>query len=409
MARPKVIIAVSNGNLNLPTPSEFGTSVILIAAPAEPVAGYGVAFEVRNKKQVSIAFAQAGNEPVVTAINEGFFAEAPEGTKVYILAMAATTTLTQLFASVNANKALNLGNGNVRLVAAVKWPDEEYEAEMLDGFDKDVHDAVTAAQTLSNAWFAAQKPFRYLLQGFGYNPEDSDAKDYAVTANRNGGIVVGSINDNSAQLVLLAMGRAAKIQPQQNIGRIKSGSLNIAESAVVKIGDVTVEDTDIADLELLYDKRYITVEKNETDSGYVFNDDNTLTAVDDDYNNLRYGRVIDNATRISFKTYYKELKDDVDVDEDGRLGAVVEKGLENAIELAINEQMGTQLSKKKDSTANVNCLVNPDPIQYAPLYAANDIQNPNFNTLTTGRVYLFLQLKPKGCLKYLNVYIGFIN
>src|SRR4051812_36992002 len=113
--RPQVDIVVMNGQLGLQAPSEFGTCTILVAAPVAPVAGYGVAFMVRNKKQVATAFAQVGNELVVWAINTGFFAEAAEGQKIYILAMARTTPLRTLFAEANANKPLNMANGDVRL------------------------------------------------------------------------------------------------------------------------------------------------------------------------------------------------------------------------------------------------------------------------------------------------------
>lgn len=406
MARPKVNISVSNGNLGLTGPSQSGTSVLLVAAPVAPVAGFSIPFLIRNKKEASTAFAQVGNEPVVAAINDGFYAEAPEGTKLYVLAMAATTTFATLFLAANADKALNMGLGDVRLVGAVKFPGVSYTPTDTEGFDEDVHDGVTAAQTLSAAWFATKKPFRFLIEGFGFQ-DATAAKDYSTSENRNGSIVVGSINDSTAMATLLALGRAARTAPEQNIGRIKTGPLAIAEDAVVKIGATTVEQMADSDLETIWTKRYITFERNEIGTGYVWNDDNTLTSETDDYNNLRYGRVIDNATRVAYGTYYNELKDDVDVDENGRISSVVEKALENAIETDIDAAMRAQLSKKNDGTAAVECLVNPDPVQYAQLYISNGISNPNFDILQTNKVYLFIRLKPKGCLKYLDVYLGY--
>ncbi len=206
---------------------------------------------------------------------------------------------------------------------------------------------------------------------------------------------------------LLALGRLAKIQPQQNLGRVKSGSLNIAAAYAVKIGATSVDTIADSELEALYSKRYITFEKNQVAAGYVFNDDNALTQLTDDYNSLSNGRVIDNAVRIAFSTYYKELKDDVEVDAGGRLAIVVEKALETEIETAINQGLGLQLSKKDDGTADVTCLVNPDAALYAALYAANAIANPNFNVFDGGNVYIFIALRPKGCLKQINVFIGF--
>lgn len=409
MARPGVNIATSNGGLNLQPPSENGTSVLVVASPVAPVAGYSVPFLIKTKSQAATAFAQAGNEAVVTAIVNGFFGEAPEGTKLYVIAYAPATTLTQLADASKANPVLNMAAGNGRLVAFVKFPAVDYEPTVTEGFDEDVHTAVTAAQTLSQAWFAKKQPFRFWVDGFAFT-EQADVKDYATAANRNGEIVVFNINDSTQWATLQILGRAAAAEPQQHIGRIKSGSLNIPDDAVVKIGAVDVDDMNDGDLDGLFDKRYVSIERNAIESGYVVTDDSMLTKPDDDYNNLRYGRVMDNAVRVTYAAYYQELKDDVDVDEDtGQPSTVVVKALENAIESAIDSNMRGQLSTKQDGTADVTVYVNPDPVAYAALYEQNDIDAPNFNLLETGSVYIFARMKPKGCLKYINVFLGYTS
>lgn len=406
MLRPHINITAMNGGLNIQPPSEFGTSGLLVASPIAPVAGYGVSFQVKSKKQIQTAFAQVGNEPALAAIST-FYDEAPEGTKLVILAMAPTTTLTQLFAEANANKVL--ADGNIRLLAAVKFPGASYVPTITDGFDDDVIAAVTAAQTLADTWFAKKKPFRAIIEGYVFDGVASTAKDYATSSFRNVAICVGSVDDSTAKATMLLLGRAAGSQPQQNVGRVKSGSIKVAENAVIKIGSTVVDNYDDADLDTLWEKRYIFPEKNQISSGYVWTDDNMLTEPTDDYNSLRNGRVIDNAVRVAFGTYYRELKDDVDVDEDGRLSPAVEKSLETAIEMDVNLVMGFQLSSKKDGSANIECLVNPDPIQYEALYVGNGIPNPNFNLLQTNKVFLFVRCKPKGVLKYIDVYLGFTS
>lgn len=405
--RPKVSIALSNGNLNIKAPSAFGTSGVVIAAPVAPVAGYDTAFLLKTKAQAKAAFAQAGNAEVLEAITNGFFAEA-EGTPLYVVCVANTNNLAALAVDAIVGKLISAAAGQLRLLSFIKFPVNNYVPTVTNGFDKDVHDAVIAAQGLSANYLAAKKPFRFFVEGYGFTTT-ADAKDYSSSNYRNGIIVIGSIDDNTATATLLAMGRAAAIAPQQNIGRIKTGSLNIAETSVVKIGGDKVDAVADTDLDTLYDKRYVTFERNQVASGYVFNDDNTLTTVTDDYNNLAYGRIIDNAVRIAYTTYYRELKDDVDVTEDGRLGTVDEKALENAIENDININMPGQLNTKKDGSADVIVMVNPDPIANPQLYEQNNISAPNLNLLSGGTVYLFLMLRPKGYLKYLNVFLGFTN
>jgi len=409
--RPKVTIALSNGGLNIQAPSEFGTAALVVATPAAPAAGYGVPFLVKSIADVKTAFAAVANGDVLKALVEGFFGEAPEGSKLYVMCMAQVTTLTAMAEAANAEPALNLAGGQVRLVAFCKQPAAGYAPVITDGFDGDVHTAVTAAQALANTWLGKKKPFRFFVQGFGFTGVANDAKDYALTTNPNGQIVVGNIitNDAAGSLfaTVLALGRAARIQPQQNIGRIKTGSLNINTAYPVRIGATAAGAVSSGDLDALYEKRYITFEKNAIASGFVFNDDNSLTAVTDDYNNLRNGRVIDNAVRVAFATYYKELKEDVEVDEGGRIAPVVEKALEAEIESAINQAMGGQLSKKESGFADVTCLVNPDSVLFAPMYEQNGIAAPNFNIHSGGNVYIFISLRPKGCLKQINIYLGF--
>lgn len=408
MPRSKALINLVNGQLGILAPSEFGTTFILIATPVAPVAGYGVAFKITSKAEVKTAFAQAGNEDVVTAFNDYYFAEAPEGTQVYVLCMAQSTTLQTLVAAANAEKALYLAAGAARIGAAIKFPSGSYAPTITDGFDVDVHNAVTDAQTLATSWLAKNKPFRILIDGFACTGTYTDAKDYATDSKRNCFIVAGEVNAKSQYLTMLALGRLAKIPSQQNMGRVKNGSLNIADTAAITIGGTPFKNVTSATLDGYYDRRYITLDANEDEPGYILTDDMALTVVTDDYNNMRYGRVIDNAVRVAYSTYYRELKDDVDVDENGRLSKVVEKSLENAIKTNVALNMPGQMSVNKDGTPVVECYVNPDVTAYAALYAANGISNPNLNMITNGgNMYVFISMRPKGSIKNINIYIGF--
>lgn len=402
---PNVSINVTNGNLGLLAPSELGTSLLLVATPAAPTSGYGVAKLVRNKNEVKAELSNVANAAVVSAINNGFYAEAAEGTKLYIVCFSQATTLAAMAGASNAEIGLQAGNGAIRLVAIAKFPAGGYVPTITNGMDADVHTAVTAAQTLANTWLGNKKPFRALLPAYAYT-NSTDAQDYSAATNNAVGVVVGTIDANPATALLMVLGRAAKIAPNQNIGRIKSGSLNIAATSVLEIGNKTPEKTAPAVLDTLNTKRYITFDRNQIASGYIVIDDNMLCTPADDYNNLRYGRIIDNAVRISYNTYYEELKDDVNVDANGRLDSVVEKSLEAKIQGRIDALMRGQLNTKKDGTSDVVAYINPDVTEYAAWYANNNISNPNLNIIQSETVYVFLFLKPKGCLKYIQVYLG---
>jgi hypothetical protein len=411
MARTSVNIGLTNGGLNITGPSEFGTSALIVSTPAAPTAGYNIPFVIKSKIDADKAFPQETNIDILNAIKEGFYGEAPAGTKLYIVCKPQVTTLTQLVNPSNVEPALLAAGGQIRLVAFGKLPDKNIAVINTEGFDSDVHTAVSDAQTLANTWFNKKQPFRFFIQGSAYSGNSAEAKDYQLTNYRNGHIVVGTVktNDVAGELfaLMIALGRVARIDPNVNIGRVKTGSLLIDDTYEVYIGQILVDNVPDSDLDTLYEKRYITFEKNAIATGYLFNDDNSLVTPTDDFNNLRNGRVIDNAVRIAFATYYKELKDDVDVVEGGRLSPVVEKALETQIEVDINQQIGSQLSQNSDGRADVICLVNPDPVTFAALYSQNGIDNPNLNLFSNGNVYLFVSMRPKGCIKHINVFLGF--
>ena len=407
MSRPRVQVALMNGGLGILPPSTFGTSLLMIASPVAPTAGYGVSFIIESKADVVAAFSQVGNEAVVTALVDGFFAEAPEGNTLYVVAMAATTSLTTMAAAANAEIALTPAKGAIRMVAFVKYPGGGYSPTVTNGFDADVHTCVTAAQILAAAWLVKKKTFRAFIAGFGCDGVAANALDYSTTSNRNCFIVSPSVNGDSGLATLLLLGRAVAVNPNQNIGRILSGSLNIDPTYPVTIGGNSVDTIGDTALDVYYAKRYLVLQPNEQASGYVVTDDCALTEPTDDYNNLAYGRVIDNMVRIADSVYYQHLKDDVDIDDNGRIDTVTEKALENEVINAINQQMGSQLSSNSDGTASVSCLVNPDTVAYAALYASNNISSPNLNLASGGQVYIFITGRPKGCLRNINIYLGY--
>jgi len=407
MARPGTDIALMNGQLGITPPSEFGTSLLMVAAPAAPTAGYGTMFIIKSKADAKTAFANSGNAGLLKAIVSGFFAEAPEGNTLYVVAMAQTTTLTQLADAANVEKALIPAKGAIRMVAFIKYPAGSYAPTVTNGFDADVHTAVTAAQALANTWLAKKKPIRCFIQGFACTGAPAAALDYAVTTNRNCFVVAPEVALDGGLSTLLFLGRAVKVNPQQNVGRILSGSLNIDPTFSVTIGSVNIESLSDTILDGYFAKRYITFEPNKASSGFVISDDIALVAGTDDYNNLAYGRVSDNLIRIADRVYYLQVKNDVDVDEDGRIDMVIEKALENKIIDAVNQEMGGQLSSNRDGTASVVCRINPDPVLFASLYSDNNINTPNLNLLQAGKLYVFVTGRPKGCLRNISIYIGY--
>ncbi|MFB6454443.1 DUF2586 family protein [Chitinophaga sp. Hz27] len=406
MARPKVNISTTNGNLGGLAPSIDGVAGIIMAVAQAPTAGYNTPVLIRSKKQATDVLSQSANVQALQAIHEGFFAEAPEGSKLYCLFVPQTSNLEDITAPAIAEKLLNFAGGTISLLAVAKFPATGYTPVVTDGVDQDVTKAAAALQTLAQHWFDLRKPFRAFVQGYGFT-KATELKDYSAEKKDNVGIVLGTVNDNSATAVLLALGRAAKVPVMRNIGRVKSGSLTIADDAAVKVGSSNADAMENAELETIWEKRYITFERNESAPGYLFNDDNMLGTPTSDFSSLRNGRTIDKAVRIAYEVYYNELKDDVDVDKDGRLSVAAEAALELQIEEAISRRMNGEISRNTDGSPAVEAMVNPDPEQFAGLYSAAGIDSPNLNILSSNHVYIFVRIRPKGCVKYIDVYLGY--
>ena len=132
MPRPGVSVNIMNGQLGLQGPSENGITALVLSTPAAPTGvAYGVAFVVKTKADVIAKFADVLNAPVVTALNNGFYAEAPEGTELHITCMAQVTQLDTLAAAANVEKSLNSAAGKARLVGVIKFPAGGYVATPL--------------------------------------------------------------------------------------------------------------------------------------------------------------------------------------------------------------------------------------------------------------------------------------
>lgn len=401
MSNPKVTVILGASNLGLAAADETGTMGLLASIPAAPTAGYGVAVLIKSKAQAKAQLADALNAGILAAIEKGFYGEVSEGSPLYCLFVANTTTLTQLADTDNGHfaKIDTLAGKKIRTVAVVRYPADAYTPTITTGLDEDVLTAVTKAQELADVRLATNKMLTVLVEGRGFT-NATDLKDFATETAPQVGLVIATEDNNSGISVLRALGKKAANPIQRNIGRVKSGSLNIASNVVIKLGSTAYGSVSVDDLNTLHDKRVITYLVNEDAPGYIFNDDITCVIATSDYGTLSNNAVIGEAMRIAYQQYYKTMKDDLDVDENGRISAAIEKNLQQDIIDAVLNSIG-------DNISGVDALVNPDTTTSAALYAAANISNPNLNLTSSGKLYVFLTIRPKGYVKDVSVLLGF--
>lgn len=524
MGRPKVIVELGSSNLGITAADASGVFGILASIPAAPTAGYGVPFYIKSKTQAKAAFADVNNAGILNAIIDAFYSEVSEGSVLYFICFSNTTTLAAMADVANGyvETLNNFADKKLRAVGLVRIPASSYTPTLYGGFDIDVHNAVVKCQANADEWIAKYKPIEFLIEGRNFT-NATNALDYSATANKNVHIVIGSEADKSINSLLRALGKKAANPVHRNIGRVKSGSLKIADGVAVTLGQTRTETTaetkatatvtvttvgsiylgitelfgvekiiatynhdaandtvtkvataiknlinggtathgytaanaagvitvtaksglgaqingtlirvilygnaaatttaftggvsqvttfvsakpiaeiDSAELDDLHDKGYIFYVTNEDEPGFIFSDDISLTDPTSDYSTWSHNAVIGEAMRIVYATYYRTLKDDVEVEADGTLGKAIETNLQQDVVDAIEKALAGNIS-------GVSALVNPDVTAFAGLYENAGISNPNLNLLQGGKLYVFLTVRPRGYIKDVLVVLGF--
>lgn len=244
MGNPKVNVVFGASNLGISAADASGIFGLMASVLAAPTAGYGVPFLIKSKAQAKAAFADPLNVGILKAITDGFYGEVSEGSPLYITCFAATTSLATMadIANTNVGALNNFSGKKLRAIGLVRFPASNYVPTIIEGFDGDVHDAVIKAQEQATAWIQQYKPLEFLVEGRSFT-DATTAKDYTVTINKNVHIAIGSEGGNSAISVLRALGKKAANAVHRNFGRVKSGSLNIAQDAVVVLGQKLVSTT----------------------------------------------------------------------------------------------------------------------------------------------------------------------
>lgn len=387
---PRVKINYLNGLLGTAPDNQDGLLglVVLGATAVSTTFVLGKQYRlVRPEDLVGLGITATNNARIVELVNQ-FFAEAGEGTPVYLIGIAATAMTTVLDVDNGPMKAiLQELRGALRglIVASASTA----SVTVTDGLDPDVLTAMPKAQALAE-WAADNlyAPIFVILEGRHFESA-GDAPDLkALTYNRVGvfigDVVTGSIN---AAVGTLA-GRIAASPVQRNIGRVASGALAPAQ---MFIGASTVDQA-MSVVDTLYSKGYICPRIYVGLSGYYLVDDPLAVAGTDDYAHLTARRTVDKAARIAYLTMLQFLLDEIEVNTDGTMQTPVLKSWQAAVEDAINAQM---------SAAGELSVVDGSGCKF--------FIDPSQNVLSTSKVEGVLKVRPYGYAREIVVNIGFLT
>jgi len=399
MALPYVKIEFANGVLGATEPMEDGVAGLVATGVA--VAGkFALNTPYLIEKLGDLANlgitdgASDANATIYKAVKE-FYSEAPDGTKLWILASADTDgqdDLVDVTKANNAKKLIEAANGSIRILfVAVKDP-AGYTPVTTTGIDGATRDAITNAQGLAE-WATENlfAPLFVILEGRHYTGTAATLTANPINTgddNRVCVVIGDTVTGSTGAAVGLVAGRCARIPVQRSIARVRTGPVN---ATAMYIGSAAAE---LGSPATISDAGFICPRTFVGKGGYFWSDDKLATEPTDDYALIPRRRVIDKAYRIAYQTLVNEISEEVAVTDEGKISAPVVKSIQTAVESAIINNMTSYGNLGNDpgdaNDMGVECYINPDQ-----------------NVVSTSRLVISLKVKPHGYTKYIEVTLGF--
>ncbi len=394
---PRVKITFANGALGQVEALADGCLGMLALGACE-VEGddnfkLGRAYTVKKLSALEALGITAENNPNLYRNVKDFYAEAGDGTELWIMGFAPTATFATVLDRDNTAGACSLlraSNGKIRGLLAFKTPGDGYALTVEDGMDTDVAAALVKAQGLGEwATDELRAPIFTLVEGYGFAGDAVQLPTLTTMEYNRVGIVIGDTAPESKNACMGIVGGRIAVSPvQRKISRVKDGALT---PLAIYIGDRLVG---LADVETIHEKGYITFTTFAGRTGYFIADDNLATRIGDDYRALSNRRVVDKAYRVAYDQLLDDLNDEVPIAADGTLSPAWCTSVKSRVEQAVISNM----------TANGNLGNDPGDSNDTGVECTIDYKQ---QILATSRLAVGLRVKPNGCAKYIDVELGF--
>ncbi|MDR1370935.1 MAG: DUF2586 family protein [Dysgonamonadaceae bacterium] len=397
---PRVKIYFENGALGSVAPSADGVVGLVstaLAVPGDGMLQLATPYVLRKLDDL----VKLGVTAVETDANaflyrnvKKFYDESGDGAELWIMGFPNTEKQSDLVDKTkdDAKLLIQAAGGRLRCLAVAFNPDADYKATIIDSVDDNLFTSMLNAQALAEwATDSLYAPLFVLLEARSFSGTVAGLKDLSTYGYNRVGVLLGDTEATSTGSAIgLLLGRIARIPVQRNIGRVRDLALKIL-TAFIK--DKKVE---IADVETIHDKGYITFRTFTGKAGYFFSDDSLATAATDDYRSIARRRTIDKAYRIAYLTLIEFLNDEVPITDAGELVPAMVKSWESEVEAAIINQM----------TSEGNLGIDPDDPADTGVKCFIDYAQ---KVVSTGKIEVSLKVKPYGYAKYIDVKLGFIT
>lgn len=388
MALPGVNITLGSGGLGRVAASADGIAGLLLtgAAVEDKKFVLNKHYQLSSTKDLATLGITAENNPLVDHEVRSFYAQAGEGAELHLLAVEETTLLTAMCdpgSESPLSKLIEGAAGRIKIVGVNRLIPADSEVDNAQGIDGDAITAAAKAQQTAEAYASKIMPFRLLLPAAKWTGEIGSFKPNGSSYNRVAMVLAseGELAGQYPAAIGMVLGRAAKAEPQQDLGRVKFGSL--AATGYFTDGSPFLEKQGLA--ESLNDAGFMFFMNYPSKNGCYLNGCPMTCSATDDYAVLNNGRIMDKAMRIAYDTYISEIMDNINVDENGHLPSGVCLSFESMIENAVALQMDGQIS-------SFSAYVNPEQ-----------------NILSTSRLDIECSIVPLGVLKNIHVLLSFSN
>lgn len=384
---PGVKITIGNGGLGRVAASADGIAGLLLTGTAvDGKLTLNKHYQLSGTQDLIALGVTAENNPLVNHEVRSFYAQAGEGAELHLLVVSTATLLSDMVdpGSESAlSKLIEGAAGRIKVVGVNRLFPAEATVNNAQGIDADVITAAAKAQQCAEAYAGKIMPFRILLPAAKWTGSVGSFKPSEASYNRVAMVLAseGELEGQYPAAIGMVLGRAAKAEPQQDLGRVKFGAL--AAGGYFTDGSPFLVKQGLADS--LNDAGFIFFLNYPSKNGAYLNGCPMACAATDDYAVLNNGRVMDKAIRIAYDTYISEIMDNVAVGEDGKLPAGVCTSFESMIENAVASLMDGQISSFK-------AYVNPEQ-----------------NVLSTSSLAIECSIVPMGVLKTIRVLLSFTN
>ena len=384
----RINIALANGQLGATLQTNDGVVGLVCTGGID---GYtlGNSLLITSMANAATQGVTAVGSPFLYRQLSEFYEVAGSGAQIYV--MPCTNTVTLAMMGDYATTLLNYAAGKIKVLAIITDDTEVYggSVTIANGLNADVYTLLSSMATVAATFFAAQKPFRYIIGGTSYQGIPGNLADELTgTTNNRGAILIGDTENapGSARdqaCVGLLLGRISLIPVQRKVSRVKDGALPNLH-AFIGAYDVT-DPAHVGDPAVIAGRGYITWETYPNVAGFFFSGDDTCSATTDDYHFLARGRVIDKAHILAYATFVQEIDDEIPTVP----GGTPDPGWAKTLEQSIVDQINDTMTANKEITG-VDCSID----------LTQDV-------LSTNILNIVLKERPVGYASDIEVSLGF--